>query len=779
MKLLFASAILLASLGCTRTEPHKNREALTLWYQQPAATWNEALPVGNGRIGAMIFGGTETDRIQLNDDSLWPADLGWDEPEGTPEDLQQIRNLLITGEQEEADAMFVDKFSRKTVVRSHQTLGDLILKYDSGEVRNYRRALNLDEAVATTTYEKDGGRIKQTVFASHPHHCIIVQIESDVPQNMEVSLSRPLDAGVETVQVHTKEDRLVMNGEVTQRDGMFNSQPAPITSGVKFQTIVSATHDGSLELNAQSLKINGARNVVLYLVNNSSYYHANYESENEKQLSNIQNLPLHDIKDAHIADHQLYFNRVWLKAGDTGLDSIPTDVRLARVKEGATDTGLEAMLFQYGRYLLIGSSRPGTNPANLQGLWNEHIKAPWNADYHLNINLQMNYWLADGTNLSELNDPLFDYIDRLIENGKVTARTNYGCSGAFIPHATDLWAPTWLRAPTAYWGCSVGAGGWLAQHYWHHFEYSADTSFLRNRAFPAQTEIAKFYSDWLMVDPRDSTLISAPSTSPENRYINEKGNSVATCLGSAMDQQVIHEVFTNYLKGAKVLGVQDPFTEKVKNQLSMLRPGFVVGDDGRLLEWDREYEEPEPGHRHMSHLYGFHPGDQVSSASSPELFKAVRKTLDYRLDNGGAGTGWSRAWLINCSARLRDPAMVQEHIQLMLQKSIQDNMFDSHPPFQIDGNFGFTAGITEMLLQSYEKNIIRVLPALPPHWIEGSVTGLKARGNVQVDISWKNNQLHSMQLSSPLPQTFVVVYNDTQEEISLFPDQPFTWKATE
>lgn len=460
---------------------------------------------------------------------------------------------------------------------------------------------------------------------------------------------------------------------------------------------------------------------------------------------------------------------------DNSLQNQPTNTRLEAVKQGSIDLELQETLFHYGRYLLIGSSRQGTLPANLQGLWNPHINAPWNADYHLNINLQMNYWLANLTQLDELNEPLFDFVDRLVESGRETAQKNFGARGSFLPHATDLWAPTWLRAPTAYWGASFGAGGWMAQHYWQHYLFTQDFDFLKTRGFPALEAVAHFYSDWLIEDRRDGMLISAPSTSPENRYLNSQGIPVASCLGSAMDQQVITEVFTNYLQAANLLKINSEWVAKITQQLKQLRPGFQLGSDGRILEWDREYEELEPGHRHMSHLYGFHPGDQISLSKTPKLFEAVRKTLDYRLENGGAGTGWSRAWLINCAARLMDGAMAQEHIELLFQKSIFPNLFDAHPPFQIDGNFGYTAGVAESLVQSHETGILRLLPALPTHWSNGKIKGLKARGNIKVDMEWNNNRLQKIQLLAERNTQKELIYLKQRIKVNLKAGVPFVY----
>lgn len=774
---LLCITFLLTHCQAPGTSNEKNQK---LWYTAPAEVWEEALPVGNGRIGAMVFGGQHTERLQLNDDSLWPGDPGWENPEGTKEDLEKIRQLLFQGRNAEADAMFVDKFSRKTITRSHQTLGDLHIDFDRdiGSISDYKRDLDLSTGISTTSYKVKGKDFTQTVFASHPHQVIVIALSSEEAFDAQLKLSRPEDEGKTTASwAVTPDDLLVMDGEVTQLGGAFDSKPAPIDFGVKFQTCVKVdTRGGYVGLAEGGLQISNAKNAVIYLVSNSSYYHDNYLAENQKQLEVLANTNYETIRDAHIADHQSLFNRASLNLEyDKSLEQLPTNQRLERMRKDSLDLGMEALLFQYGRYLLIASSRQGTNPANLQGLWNQHIKAPWNADYHLNINLQMNYWLANLTSLDDLNLPLFDYVDRLVENGKVTAQENFGCRGAFLPHATDLWAPTFLRAPTAYWGCSVGAGGWMMQHYWEHYAFTKDEDFLRNRAYPAIKEVAQFYSDWLIEDPRDGTLISAPSTSPENRFIQPMGDTVATCLGTAMDQQVIAEVFENYMAACEILGEKNELLDKIKEQKERLRPGFVLGEDGRVLEWDRSYRELEPGHRHMSHVYGFHPGTAITQSETPEVFDAVKSTLDYRLANGGAGTGWSRAWLINFSGRLQDGEMAHENIQLLFKKSMFSNLFDAHPPFQIDGNFGYTAGIAEMLLQSHEGNMLRILPALPLQWTNGTVKGLGARGGLTVDISWKDNELEKVTLNSKFDQEINLLYQQEEIPVSIKAGVPLEW----
>lgn len=744
-------------------------DSSVLWYRQPAKEWIEALPLGNGRFGAMVFGAPNRERLQLNDDSLWPAEDGWDNPDGTPEDLAKVRQLIIEGENVKADALFVEKFLTKSVTKSHQTMGDLWIDFGSNEYSNYTRSLDLRTALFESSYKLGNSSIRQQVFTSHPDDGIFMRYTAEGEEGISavITMTRPEDEGHATAISFVEDNTLVMQGEVTQHGGQFKGKATPVLHGVKFDTRVKLRHEGGEVIyHDASIELKGVKKATFYIVSATSFYHEDYSEHNQKHLAEVSTRSFDDLLSTHLEDYQSLYNRMQLNIANSS-QNLPTDERLQAVIDGGVDIGLEELLFNYGRYLLISSSRPGANPANLQGIWNKDIVAPWNNDYHLNINLQMNYWPANVTNLNELNSPLFDFIDKLVENGKQGAMDNFGCRGSFIPHATDLWAPTFLRSNQAYWGGSMGGGGWLMQHYWQHYLFTQDKHFLKERAFPAIQEVAKFYSDWLTVDPRDGSLVSAPSSSPENSYINAKGDHAALVMGSAKDQQVIHEVFTNYLKGAEILGVENEWTEKIAGQIAQLRPGIRLGSDGRILEWDQEYEEPEPGHRHMSNLYAFHPGDQITNQKTPDLVAAAKKTMDYRMEHGGGHTGWSRAWLINLQARFLEGNLAHENILALLRKSMASNMFDLHPPFQIDGNFGLTAGIAEMLIQSHEDQLIRILPALPESWPSGQVKGLKARGNITVDIEWQDGRVSSLVLLSPISQHVQVMVNGETKEVIL------------
>lgn len=766
-------------LSACQTIPDVPEHRNLLWYDAPATDWSkEALPIGNGRMGAMVFGDPGRERIQLNEDSMWPGGPDWGDAQGTPKDLQKVRDLLIAGKVHEADKAWVGSFSHKSIVKSHQTMGDLFINFEDRKITDYHRQLDLDSALVTVTYNTDKGRFTERVFTSYPDNAIVIELKTTSRDglNLSLELSRPDDEGVPTVNVSTQNgNELWMTGEVTQRNGRHFSKPVSIDYGVKFQTRLKVENEGgSVESMNGQLQLNKVSRAVLYITSSSSWYHGeNFDKMVEEDQKKLSQSSFEEILKNHVQDHQKLFKRVDFDLGNHELDSLPVNARLDRVKAGATDPDLVAKLFQFGRYLLIASSRPGSNAANLQGIWNEYLKAPWNADYHLNINLQMNYWPAEITNLSELHDPLFDFTERLIERGKITARDQYAMRGFVAHQATDFWAPAWMRAEQPFWGAWIGGGGWLMQHFWDHYEFTKDEAFLRDRAYPAIKQSALFYLDWLMKDPRDGKWISVPATSPENSYIAADGKSAATVLGTAIDQQIIEEVFTNALKAAAILGIEDEFTAEVKEKLKDLRPGVVIGPDGRILEWDRPYEEAEKGHRHMSHLYAIYPGNTITKEGTPDWFAAVKKSTDYRLANGGAGTGWSRAWLINLSARLQEGAEVEKHVNLHLQKSIVPNLFDMHPPFQIDGNFGFTAGVAEALLQSHTDEI-HLLPALPPGWPQGSIKGLKARGNLTVDLNWKDGVLVNSMITPIESGDYQFRYGSTKRTIRMTAGTTYT-----
>lgn len=725
-----------------------------LWYAEPATKFTEALPVGNGRLGAMVFGGTQQERLLLNENSVWSGNRSHYDRVSAYQWLPEVRRLLFAGKHEEAAQLVDREILGERPLGCYQPLGALALLFEHrGPATDYRRELDLDCAVARVQFRVGDASFTREVFASAPDQVLVVRLTCDQPGRISfiASLSRVEHASLTALG----KDTLVLRGQTD------HGQP---TAGVKFEARVKTLVEGGVvHATAAGCRVEQADAVTLLLAAATDDGKMEPAELCARHLAAAAIKTYAELREAHLADYRKLYRRVSLDLGNSTSGSLPTDQRLLQ-----PDPSLAALYFQYGRYLLISSSRPGHLPANLQGLWNDQLQPAWFCGYHFNINLQMNYWPAEVCNLAECHEPLFDLVEKLRPLGRKTARDVYGCGGFVVAHRTT---PHGFTSPVRGHNVWPVGAAWLCQHFWEHVRFRGDREFLAQRAYPLMKEVAEFFLDWLVQDPATGQLVSGPSLSPENSFVAPDGSAQSLCMGPAMDQQIIAELFDNCLAAAAWLGMDDRFVRSVEQARRCLMGGARIGADGRLLEWAREFQECEPGHRHTSHLYALYPGSQLTPRGTPELAVAARKSLEHRLrmaeaagprDNG-KDCGWSHAWKANLWARLGDGIRSYRALASLISDCTYPNLMDMCPNtmdssnvFQIDGNLGGCAGIAEMLLQSHTGEI-QVLPALPEAWPTGRVTGLRARGGFTVDIAWHESRARKVTIAATVGGTLRIV----------------------
>lgn len=718
-------------------------------------SWNRALPVGNGTLGAMIYGENTYEHFQLNEDSVWFGGRRDRNNKDALAHLEEIRSLILSGNIAKAEELC--KYALTGTPQSqhtYQTLGDVYFDY-CGRLKNgrgFRRTLDLETALhsTVTTEESTGITYRCDTFVSRDYNCIIAKFSTSVPGTLDLAAS--LQRGSFYKDTSHTADSLYISGNLGS-DGMN------FCCGMRFVS------DGtSLEGIGEHLITRNASEVCVFLTAATTFRYEDPGKTVEDTLTKASALSYDKLYETHLAEYQPYFRRTQLSLSyDTALDALSTGERLKRIDADHPDNGLIATYFSFGRYLLLASSRGDCLPANLQGIWNQDISAPWGSKFTININTEMNYWPANSCNLAECQMPLFEHLRRMLPNGIRTAKEMYGCSGFVAHHNTDLWgdtAPQDICISATFW---VMGAAWLCTHIWRHYLYTCDLVFLKEY-YPVLKEAVRFFFDFLI--EVDGAYVTCPSISPENTYIMENGTRGCLTYGAAMDNEILHELFENLLSAAPLVGDTDTaFLEKAAEYNAKI-PGLQIGKHGQIMEWRKDYEEAEPGHRHISHLWALHPAFQITPDATPQLCDAAKITLERRLKSGGGHTGWSRAWIINMYARLWNGAECYNNLLLLLQKSTLENLLDNHPPFQIDGNFGAAAGIAEMLLQSNEARTV-LLPALPAAWSDGSVTGLCGVGGITYDITWNNGALVRATLLPKHDVTVTLVYQGKSQQVAL------------
>lgn len=788
--ILIATAFLLILFSCEST---KGSDKLLLWYTAPAANWNEALPVGNGHSGAMIFGNPDNELLQLNENTLYSGEPSviFDDIKVTPEAFDQVVSLLKSEEYNKAN----DIVTKEWLGRLHQyyqPLGDLHIENNkTGEISDYRRELNISDAIATTAFTQNGVAYTREIFASHPDNVIVIRIKSDQPSGIDLNLR--FGSPHPTATYHADGNRLIYRGKapgyVERRtfeqieawgDQYKHPELYDAQGNRKFDKRVLYGNEidnlgmtfeaqlqpifpdkGEFEISDSTLRVFNTDEVCFVLAQATSFngYDKSPSREgidpSEKAGRLIADAMKHNyrtLRKRHVEDYKSLFNRVSLELKSSEKqESLPTDERILQFAR-EDDPGLAALLFQFGRYLMISGSRPGGQPLNLQGMWNKEIIPPWNSGYTQNINAQMNYWPAEVTNLSESHEPLFTLIRELSETGGKLAKSMYNRRGWVAHHNTSIWREPVPNdnVPTASFWPMVQ--GWYGSHLWERYQFTDDRLFLQNEAYPIMKGAAEFFADWL-VDDGEGNLVTPAGISPENYFITEDGKTGSLSMGPTMDMAIVRETFARTVAASEILDADSDLRAELNEKLSKLLP-YRIGAKGQLQEWMHDFKEHDPKHRHFSHLYGFHPGNQIT-AETPDLFKAVETTLNLR---GDEATGWSMGWKINSWARLQDGNRAYKIIKNLFNPvgfgdgkhrggGLYKSMLDAHPPFQIDGNFGYTAGVAEMLLQSH-AGYVQLLPALPDAWQSGKIRGVKARGNFELAIGWEAGRLQSATIQS-------------------------------